>query len=395
VALVLGMNLGVTEESAMASSHETLASPHETPAQPGQRQRWADNLRVLVIAVVVVWHTATAYLAGSDWYYMDRTTSKVWTTAFYPAWLISGFALGPLFLVAGWFSARSLARKGAGAFARARLLRLGVPLIVFIFLINPLASYLGDLGRGRHPSLAPYLGGAYAAGPMWFVAALLAFSLAYALLRSVHAPPVARRWSGAQVMAAAALLIAVTAFLVWQRWPTDDAHTFLDLRWESWPQGAALFALGVWAGEAGSLEDLTAWTRRLGWTALAAAVMLMALVGYEQARGQGESSLHSAGWPTMLGTVFYGIISVAFTVWFTALIRARWSGDGPLRAHAGRASYATYVLHPLLLTAIMVLFASLALAPELTFLVVAVVAVPVCFLAGYAATQVPVISKAL
>jgi uncharacterized membrane protein len=74
--------------------------------------------------------------------------------------------------------------------------------------------------------------------------------------------------------------------------------------------------------------------------------------------------------------ILYGIISVAFAVWFTALIRARWSGGGPLLARAGRASYATYVLHPLALTAIMVLFASLALAPELKFLVVAVAAVP-------------------
>ena len=88
-------------------------------------------------------------------------------------------------------------------------------------------------------------------------------------------------------------------------------------------------------------------------------------------------------------------ISVACTVWFAALIRARWSGDGPLRAHAGRASYATYVLHPLVLTAVMVLFATLALAPELKFLVVAVVAVPVCFVAGYAATRVPGISKVM
>ncbi len=43
----------------------------------------------------------------------------------------------------------------------------------------------------------------------------------------------------------------------------------------------------------------------------------------------------------------------------------------------------------------MVLFVPLALAPELAFLAVAVVAVPVCYLAGYAATRVPGISKAL
>jgi hypothetical protein len=90
------------------------------------------------------------------------------------------------------------------------------PLIVFIFMIDRLAAYLGDLGRDQHPSLAhywavpPQSGGPYETGPMWFVAALLVFSLAYALLRRVHPLPVVRRWSGAQVMVAAALLIAVT-----------------------------------------------------------------------------------------------------------------------------------------------------------------------------------------
>jgi len=67
---------------------------------------------------------------------MDRNTSKALTTAFLPVYVIGFFAMGPLFLVAGWFSARSLAHKGAGEFARSRLLRLGVPLIVFIFLID-------------------------------------------------------------------------------------------------------------------------------------------------------------------------------------------------------------------------------------------------------------------
>ena len=196
-------------------------------------------------------------------------------------------------------------------------------------------------------------------------------------------------------MLAAAVVIAVTAFLVWLRWPLADDNTFLKVQWELWPQGAVLFALGACAGEAGSLEGLTAWAHRLGWIALAATALSVALAVYEKTRGQLDASLHTAAWPLMLAAVLYGSISVAFTVWFTALVRARWSSDGPLRARAGRASYATYVLHPLMLTAIMVLFASLALAPELTFLAVAVVAVPACFLAGYAATQVPGISRLL
>ncbi len=364
-------------------------------AAPAQRQYWADNLRVLVIAAVVVFHTATAYLGGSNWYFMQRATSGPLPTLVFPAEVIAVFALGPLFLVAGWFSARSLAHKGAGAFVQARLLRLGMPLLAFTFLINGLADYVGQLRHGRHPSLAALLGHSFGLGPMWFVAALLAFSLVYAMLWRLHWPAEERRWPAIRVIVAAAALIAVTGFVTWQRWPLDDATTFLDARWAEWPQGAVLFALGAWAGQAGTLEELTARARRLGWAALAGVAALAGMLGYEQERGNLGSALHGAGWPTMLMAVLYGAISVAFTIWFTAVFRARWSGSGPLRARAGKASYPTYFLHPLVITAIMVLFAPLTLSPGLKFLLVAAVGLPACFLAGYGLTLLPRIPKAL
>jgi acyltransferase-like protein len=367
----------------------------KSPAIPGrQRERWADHLRVLVISAVVVWHTCTAYLAGSDWYYMERTTSTFWAAVAFPASIIAIFALGPLYLVAGWFSARSLAHHGTGAFARTRLLRLGAPLIVFIVLIDPLARYLGDLGQGRSPILARSVTAAEA-GPMWFVAALLAFSLGYALLRRLRAAPAAHRPMGAPVIATAALMIAVTAFLAWQWWPLDDAKTFLNLRWGLWPQGAVLFAVGVRAGEAGGLEDLAPWAPRLGWTTLGAVALFVAFGAYGQARGLLDATVHGTSWPTIILAVLYGMISVTFTIWFTDFARTRWSANRSILARAGRASYAAYFLHPLLLTAIMVLFASVVLAPELKFLIVSIVAIPVCFMIGYAVTQLPVLSKVL
>lgn len=368
-------------------STRTASQRPASVASAAPREYWADNLRVLVIAAVVVYHTSTAYIGGSSWYFMQRVPSGSWSAVTLAGEVMAAFALGPLFLVAGWFSARSVAHRGAGAFARARLLRLGIPLIAFTFLVNGLADYVGSLGQGIHPSLPDYLDGSFGVGPMWFVAALLACSLAYAVFRRLRVPPVERRRSAAQVTVAAAVLIAVAGFAVWQRWPLDDGTTFLDARWAEWPQGAVLFALGVWAGESGRLDELTAKARRLGWTALAALALLAAVLGYENARGNLESTLHGAGWPTMLATVLYAIISVAFTVWFTALIRSRWSGHGKLRARAGQASYTTYFVHPLVLTAIMVSFASLALAPEMKFLIVAAVAVPACYVAGYALTR--------
>lgn len=386
---------GESRHYAARARRGTVLSMTPLDTSAVQRQYWADNLRVLVIAAVVVWHTATAYLGGTSWYFMQRPTSGPWPTLILPAEVVAIFALGPLFLLAGWFSSSSLAHRGAGAFVRARLLRLGIPLLVYIFVVNALADYVGQLGQSRHPSLAGFLGRSFGVGPMWFVAALLTFSLAYAALWRLHLPVAPRRWSAVHVIVASAALIAVTCFLTWHRWPLTDDTTFLDARWAEWPQGAVLFALGAWAGQCASLEDLTAWARRLGWTALAGVAALAAVVGYEQERGSLGSALHGAGWPTLLMTVLYGIISVAFTVWFTALIRARWSGSGRLRVRAGQASYATYYLHPLVITAIMVSFASLTLAPELKFLIVAVLAVPACYLAGYALTRLPRIATAL
>jgi len=116
-----------------------MASSHDSIVESRPREQWADNLRVIVIAGVIVLHTATAYLAPiSGWYYEERTSSGVWLVLLSgPASIGALFALGPLFLVAGWFSVRSLAHRGPGGFARSRLLRLGVPLVVYILLIDP------------------------------------------------------------------------------------------------------------------------------------------------------------------------------------------------------------------------------------------------------------------
>jgi hypothetical protein len=43
----------------------------------GKRQAWMDNLRVVIIAGVIVAHTATAYILDFPWYYEERTASAV------------------------------------------------------------------------------------------------------------------------------------------------------------------------------------------------------------------------------------------------------------------------------------------------------------------------------
>jgi hypothetical protein len=319
-------------------------SPRQVTVDRARKHElWVDNLRIILIAGVIVVHTATAYVVDIPWYYeYERTSSFLWMVIFgFPAFAGGAFGLGPLFLVAGWFSVRSLARKGPGAFARARLVRLGVPLLAYILLVQPLSDYIGD-PRDDRQSFLYYLG-ITEVGVMWFVAALLACSLGYAWLR--HRRPAVesgRTDRPGVVLFVAAATIAVSSLVLWQVWPWN-AEVILNMRFGEWPQGIVLFALGVHAGERGWLENLTpALVRRLGWLAATAAAALSALFGAVIVWADVDVLLQATGLgPTVLFAALDGLLAVTWTVWCVAWFRRRWTNHGPLVGKASRASYAT------------------------------------------------------
>lgn len=373
-----------------------MAASQDTEVASRPRELWVDNLRVLVVAGVIVVHTATGYITDiADWYYDDRTTSELWSTLLaFPAVAGGLFGLGPLFLLAGWFSPRSLARRGPGDFARSRLVRLGVPLLAFVLLVQPLADYVGSRPDEVRTSFTSALR-ATEFGVMWFVAALLVFSLAYAGLRRLRPSGESRRplRLGA-LLVVAGLTIAVTSFAVWQVWPWNS-NVFHTARFGEWPQGAVLFALGVHAGETGWLDQVSpALTRRLGWVAAIGATATAALFAVLEGQNEAEAVLNeAAGWPTMLFALLDGTVAVSLTLWFVAWVRRRWPSHGPLLGKAARASYATYVFHPLVLTTVMVLVAPAPLAPEIKFILVSAVGVLACFTVGHALSQMPGVSR--
>lgn len=87
-----------------------------------------------------------------------------------------------LFLVAGLLTRPSVDRKGPGRFAADRLLRLGVPFVVFALLLWPLLEYALLRWLANAPELGEYLRaeGSLDTGVLWLVGALLVFSLTYA-----------------------------------------------------------------------------------------------------------------------------------------------------------------------------------------------------------------------
>jgi glucans biosynthesis protein C len=170
----------------------------------------------------------------------------------------------------------------------------------------------------------------------------------------------------------------------------------LQLRVDEWPQGAVLFALGVHAAHAGWLESLPQLlVRRLGWIAIAGAVVLptMFVVGLGPVKD--DKLTTTADVPTLAFALLDGVIAVTWTLWFIAWLRRRRPAHGALVAKAGRAAFATYFIHPLTLTLLMMLFSPLAVIPEIKFVLVSLVAIPTCFAVGYALTRLPGVNKVL
>jgi glucans biosynthesis protein C len=195
------------------------------------------------------------------------------------------------------------------------------------------------------------------------------------------------------VLVLAVLSIALASFPVWLVWPLNE-DVVLNLRFPAWPQGAVLFALGVHAAHAGWLASLSRRVQLMtGWVVLAATVALVALLAVAVAPEQ-ELAM-GADVATLLFAVLDGIIAVAFALWVLAGIQHRWPTHGPLVERAARGSFATYFIHPLVLTAIMVLFAGIPLTSELKFVLVSAAAVPACFAVGYGLTRLPGISEVL
>lgn len=166
------------------------------PAASGasrERVAYLDNLKLLLVAVIIAAHGALAYGSlESAWPYQDVQEVQLGTVSdlvllilVIPAVL---FAMGLFFLVSGLVTPGSVSRKGPKVFARDRLLRLGAPLLLWTLIAWPGAIWIAFRAAGdartfwdqllvdSDPFLDP--------GPMWFVEVLLIYSLGYAAWRS-------------------------------------------------------------------------------------------------------------------------------------------------------------------------------------------------------------------
>lgn len=173
--------------SLLTGAAGTAASVPPVSAPAGTHLWFVDHLRIVLICGVVVAHVSSIYAGG--WYqYHEPVPPDVLTRYVLgiPDLIANMFGMGFFFLLAGYFTPGSYDRKGGVSFVRDRLVRLGIPLLLYDLLLDPLVVYLA---RGMHGSYwnfyGPYLLQVRTIAPVvaWFIATLLLFTLLYAAWR--------------------------------------------------------------------------------------------------------------------------------------------------------------------------------------------------------------------
>jgi hypothetical protein len=367
------------------------------------REAWIDKLRIAVIVGVIGSHVSLIYALDVGWWYEERTASEVAKAVlagvFAPGLL---FAMGLMFFVAGWFTPPAFGRKGASRFAMDRLWRLGVPTVAYLLLVNPMMNFFGDRAMGERETVADYFRNTYwfdvELGVAWFMAALLMFSLAYAVwrsrfpLKSAELKPLRR-----SDLLNAGVFIAVASFIVRLQFPvlSGDALWTLNL-WE-YPQMMTLFSLGVLAQERGWLSDgLSPQLRRTcGWAAVTG-VLLAVLLGVGiTVTDDPEPFLGGFHLEATLIPLVEATLALGMSLWAIDWFRRRADRASPLVRGLGRGSFVAYLVHvPVTILLAIVLREVLVLA-ELKFLIVFAVGAFASFGLGWLATRSRVTGRIL
>lgn len=384
-------------------------------ARAGTRGRlfFIDDIRWLIIVLVVLVHLAVTYTGVGRWYYNEAREPDM-VSALLLVFLCSfsqAFFMGLLFFIAGYFVPGPFERKCAGRFVADRLFRLGVPVLVYMLVLDPLTSLVRESFLGRAPAdlaagYARYITSLevlHGTGPLWFALALLVFSLAFAAVRLLlpggRARPVAPAGEAGPPLRhrQVALLfagIAALTFLVRLVQPIGTA--VFNMQLANFASYIVLFAAGLWAWRSRLPERLPerlglAWMRVALFAGIPAWVAVGVFGGAMEDLGVLFGGWH---WQAAAYAAWESLTAAGMGMGLIVLFRRRAEargerGRGRLSVFLSANAFGVYVFHPPIVVLVTMLLRGWEGFVLLKFAAAASLALPACFLASWAVRRLP------
>jgi glucan biosynthesis protein C len=381
-----------------------------TEAPKRARLYFVDNLRILLIIVLILHHLAITYGHSGGWYYLEGRPDDI---AVLVATLFSGvsqaFYLGFFFMISGYFTPGSYDRKGPWPFLRDRLLRLGIPLLFYIVIIDPLIVYAVAFSvRGIQVSFWDFLGQYYGnyrglgTGPLWFVETLLIFAIIYALWRLLARPAVTAAQRDGKppsnlAIAVFALLLGVVTFIVRIWLPVGWKFVPLNLQFPYFPQYIALFVVGITAYRQNWFLGIPTATGKV-WLGIAIICILLLPVVFVLGgvlEGNTGPFLGGVHWQSFALSLWEQFLCMGMVVGLLVLFRERLNHQGRLAKDMAASAYTVFLIHAPVIVFLALALRGVILHPLLKFLLVAPVAIAICFILASFIRKLPLLRDIL
>jgi surface polysaccharide O-acyltransferase-like enzyme len=401
---------GRKDNSVTKEAGSCAAKPPGEVKASEARLLYIDNIRWLMIVLVISMHAADTYSPFGNWYFLDRHPMSDTTKLTFGAWqmYLQCFFMGLLFFVAGYFIPASLERKGTQRFLRDRGVRLGVPVLLYTFFIGPYTEYfVAHSWNSTQPTsfahewIKHICNGQFLQenGPLWFCLALLIFSTVYALARAVGVRPEdatpERAAPSTRQVVFFALAMAAGSFAV----RAAGAPSIMNMHLGDFSQYVLFFAGGIatahnhWLGKF-SVKAGIAWTAVVLPAGLALWLNMMLRGG--GLRTSGGTFYHGWHWQVAAFSTWEAFTGVALSLGMLMLFREKLNVQGRLAQFLSANAFCVYVFHPPIVIMIARLLTIYPWHPLIKFILLTATSATASFvLSSVVFRRIPLLRRAL
>jgi glucans biosynthesis protein C len=369
----------------------------------GSRLAYLDNIRIFLTALVIVHHSSIAFGGGGSWAVSDPAKDEItsiiltYFTAVNQTYFMSAF-----FLLAGYFTPRSLEKKGSGPFLVDRLIRLGIPLLVYSTLIINLNIFLVQVVWLHEPYSWAW---GYYPGHLWFLQALLLFAVIYVVYRIFAVRDLNHKrfqYYSDRFPPNRALIVSIAGLALL----TFVVRIFIPIGKEIVSLQPAHFVHYIFCFFAGILAYRGDWFSRLTrsqakpW-GIVALVMLPTffvfaiLGGALEGEEQVAKLMGGAYWQNFAYCIWEAIMLISVLTFILYFFRERITQAGRLERALAASVFTVYIIHQTVVIAIDIFFVPLSMPPALKFVLVSIIALPLSFGLAMLILKIPGTKKVL
>lgn len=388
----------------------TLPVTEKTFAQVSKAERssrlyFIDHLPTALVILVVLHHVAMVYGANAPFYYVEPpfVDPGAYRDLLLFALVNQAWFMGAFFLLAGYFTPGSFDRKGPGAFLKGRLIRLGIPLVIFYFLLSPISSIgFWLMPAGLTGITSPLTWRNYpdllGLGVAWFIAMLLIFSIGYVAWRMLtrNRPATSKGEDsrpGYPGIVLFILALALVSYLVRMMVPLGkEVFDFPTIAYL--PQYISFFIIGAVAYRHNWFRTLPVSMGIVSFvTAVAATVILLplALSGtfFSLEITEPAGFVGNKHWLSAIYALWDAIFAAGMCLGAITFFRHFFNKDSRFGRFLSQQDYAVFLIHIPIIVFIAYALRGIELGSLLKFGLLAIIVIPTCFGVAYVIRKIP------